>query len=224
VAHFDLASDPCTPLGAPGHHRNPFLRRCRTFLYHPCGFHRLAHVLPEIPHRDHGCQCQRPSVPAGLQRSRKRRGRLLKASSSTPRARSMVTPPRKHPHPRDLPGERFLHRSQGLLRRIEAVWRSALRQFCAPVRPSDVKVARPFNNYGPGLKITDKRVLPDFARDIFAGRDIVMHSDGSPTRTFCYVADAIVGYYKILVRGRPGKPTTSGWRRPRFPCLIWLSL
>ena len=26
-----------------------------------------------------------------------------------------------------------------------------------------IKVARPFNNYGPGLKITDGRVLPDFA-------------------------------------------------------------
>src|SRR6266704_1325 len=47
-----------------------------------------------------------------------------------------------------------------------------------------IKVARPFNNYGPGLKITDGRVIPDFARDILAGRDIVMLSDGSPTRTF----------------------------------------
>ena len=28
-----------------------------------------------------------------------------------------------------------------------------------------IKVARPFNNYGPGLKITDRRVIPDFARD-----------------------------------------------------------
>ena len=29
-----------------------------------------------------------------------------------------------------------------------------------------------------------------------------MFSDGSPTRTFCYIADAIIGYYKILVRGK----------------------
>jgi len=62
-----------------------------------------------------------------------------------------------------------------------------------------VRMARPFNNYGPGLKITDRRVLPDFARDVVAGRDIVMLSDGSPTRTFCYAADAVVGYYKILI-------------------------
>jgi len=64
------------------------------------------------------------------------------------------------------------------------------------------KMARPFNNYGPGLKITDKRVIPDFARDIFAGRDLVMYSDGKPTRTFCYSADSITGYYKVLVKGQ----------------------
>jgi len=57
-----------------------------------------------------------------------------------------------------------------------------------------VRIARPFNNYGPGLKITDGRVIPDFARDVLAGRDIVMLSDGSPTRTFCYASDAIAGY------------------------------
>jgi UDP-glucuronate decarboxylase len=37
-----------------------------------------------------------------------------------------------------------------------------------------IKVARPFNNYGPGLKITDGRVIPDFARNILGGEDIMM--------------------------------------------------
>ena len=73
-----------------------------------------------------------------------------------------------------------------------------------------ITIARPFNNYGPGLKITDRRVLPDFARDVFEGRDIVMLSDGSPTRTFCYIADAIVGYYKVLVKGEPGESYNIG--------------
>jgi UDP-glucuronate decarboxylase len=77
-----------------------------------------------------------------------------------------------------------------------------------------VKMARPFNNYGPGLKITDRRVLPDFARNVFAGEDIVMLSDGSPTRTFCYIADAIVGYYKIMLRGRPGEAYNIGVEGP----------
>ncbi len=77
-----------------------------------------------------------------------------------------------------------------------------------------VKVARPFNNYGPGLKITDRRVIPDFAQDILAGRDIVMLSDGSAKRTFCYVADAVIGYYKILVNGRPGEAYNVGVEAP----------
>jgi nucleoside-diphosphate-sugar epimerase len=79
-----------------------------------------------------------------------------------------------------------------------------------------IKVARPFNNYGPGLKITDRRVIPDFARDIFAGNNIVMLSDGSPTRTFCYIADAIVGYYKILVNGRSGEAYNIGVAAPEI--------
>lgn len=73
-----------------------------------------------------------------------------------------------------------------------------------------IKIARPFNNYGPGLKITDRRVLPDFARDVLNGRDIVMLSDGSPTRTFCYIADAVIGYYKILIKGKLGEAYNIG--------------
>ena len=79
-----------------------------------------------------------------------------------------------------------------------------------------IKMARPFNNYGPGLKITDGRVIPDFARNILAGEDIVMLSDGSARRTYCYVADAIVGYYKILVNGRPGEAYNVGVETPEI--------
>jgi UDP-glucuronate decarboxylase len=79
-----------------------------------------------------------------------------------------------------------------------------------------VRIARPFNNYGPGLKITDGRVISDFARDVLAGRDMVMLSDGSPKRTFCYATDAIVGYYKVLVHGRDGEAYNIGIERPEI--------
>jgi len=75
-------------------------------------------------------------------------------------------------------------------------------------------MARPFNNYGPGLRIDDGRVIPDFSRAIFDGRDIVMHSDGSPTRTFCYSADAVAGYYRVLMKGRPGEAYNIGVETP----------
>ena len=79
-----------------------------------------------------------------------------------------------------------------------------------------VRMARPFNNYGPGLKITDGRVLPDFARNVLDGEDIVMLSDGSPKRTFCYATDAITGYYKILVRGHSGEAYNIGIEKPEI--------
>ncbi len=65
-----------------------------------------------------------------------------------------------------------------------------------------IGVARPFNNYGPGMRINDKRVPADFASDILNGKDIVILSSGTPTRTFCYIADAAAGYLKILLYGK----------------------
>ena len=65
-----------------------------------------------------------------------------------------------------------------------------------------ITVARPFNNYGPGMRIEDKRLPADFAKCLLEARDIVILSNGSPTRTFCYVSDAVTGYLKCLLHGR----------------------
>ena len=79
-----------------------------------------------------------------------------------------------------------------------------------------VKIARPFNNYGPGLKITDKRVIPDFFRDVIDNRDITILSDGKTTRTFCYISDAIEGYLRILLSNYNGEPFNIGTNSPEI--------
>ncbi len=79
-----------------------------------------------------------------------------------------------------------------------------------------ITIARPFNNYGPGLKITDGRVIPDFAKSVLNNEDIILHSDGSPTRTFCYVADAIIGYFKVLTISTPGEAYNIGIEKPEI--------
>lgn len=61
-----------------------------------------------------------------------------------------------------------------------------------------IRIARPFNNYGPGMNLNDKRVPADFAKNVYRKNDIIILSNGTPTRTFCYVADAIIGYLKII--------------------------
>jgi UDP-glucuronate decarboxylase len=65
-----------------------------------------------------------------------------------------------------------------------------------------ISIVRPFNNYGPGMNIDDKRLPADLAKAVLEGCDLVLHSDGNPTRTFCYIADAITGYLKVLLSGR----------------------
>ena len=73
-----------------------------------------------------------------------------------------------------------------------------------------VKIVRPFNNYGPGLRLADGRVLPDFSQNVLNGSDIVLYSDGSPTRTFCYAADALTGYLLVLLSPHQGEPFNIG--------------
>lgn len=68
-------------------------------------------------------------------------------------------------------------------------------------------IIRPFNNYGPGMRLNDARVPADFANAVREGRDIELFSDGSPTRTFCYISDAITGYLKALLHARDGFET-----------------
>jgi nucleoside-diphosphate-sugar epimerase len=77
-----------------------------------------------------------------------------------------------------------------------------------------VRMARPFNNFGPGMKITDGRVIADLCRDVLAGRDPALMSDGTPTRTFCYASDAVTGYYRALLLGGDGEPYNIGTQEP----------
>jgi UDP-glucuronate decarboxylase len=65
-----------------------------------------------------------------------------------------------------------------------------------------ITIARPFNNYGPGMKLSDRRLPADFAKAILNQENINILSDGTPTRTFCYVSDAVVGYFLCLLHGK----------------------
>ena len=77
-------------------------------------------------------------------------------------------------------------------------------------------IVRPFNNYGPGMELNDKRVIPDIMKSIIYNNNIIIHSDGSPTRTFCYVADAIVGYLKSLKNSKFGNIYNIGSKAPEI--------
>ncbi|MEZ0230866.1 MAG: NAD-dependent epimerase/dehydratase family protein [Planctomycetota bacterium] len=67
------------------------------------------------------------------------------------------------------------------------------------------KVARIYHTYGPLMPLDDGRVFADFVADLVAGRDIVMKSDGSAVRVYCYLADAVRGFLTLLLQGAPGE-------------------
>lgn len=79
----------------------------------------------------------------------------------------------------------------------ETICRLFAQEFKMPI-----SVVRPFNNYGPGMKINDKRVPADFAKNILEGNDLTILSSGTPSRTFCYIADSVAGYLKVLLHGK----------------------
>jgi len=82
---------------------------------------------------------------------------------------------------------------------------SWLHQYGVPI-----KIVRPFHVYGPGIGLSDGRVFADFISDIVNRRDIIMKSDGQAQRSFCYLADAILGFYTVLLMGKVGEAYNIG--------------
>jgi nucleoside-diphosphate-sugar epimerase len=72
------------------------------------------------------------------------------------------------------------------------------------------KIVRLSHTYGPGMRLDDGRVFADFVADIVAGRDIVLKSDGSALRPFCYLADATVAFFTVLLSGKSGEAYNVG--------------
>lgn len=73
-----------------------------------------------------------------------------------------------------------------------------------------VTIVRPFNVYGPRLRLDDKRVVPDFVLDALERRPITVLSDGRVTRSFCYVADATAALLHLLVLDGAGEAFNLG--------------
>ena len=62
-----------------------------------------------------------------------------------------------------------------------------------------VKMVRPFNVYGPGMSEDDYRVIPNFVANSFRGNPLLVYGKGDHTRTFCYITDAMAGFFRVLL-------------------------
>ncbi len=82
---------------------------------------------------------------------------------------------------------------------------------------------RPFNVFGPGMPETDYRVLPNFASCIKGERSVSVYGSGRQTRTYCYVTDAMVGFFLVLLKGVPGSIYNIGTPTPEISVLELLA-
>jgi UDP-glucuronate decarboxylase len=70
---------------------------------------------------------------------------------------------------------------------------------------ADVRVARIFNTYGPGMRLDDGRVMTEFITAALAGRPLRLDANGEQTRSFCYIDDMVEGLMALIsFDGNPG--------------------
>jgi len=74
----------------------------------------------------------------------------------------------------------------------------------------DIRVARIFNTYGPGMHPYDGRVTSNFLVQALNGEDITIYGDGGQTRSFCYVDDLIDGLIKLMNQEQTIGPVNIG--------------
>ena len=75
---------------------------------------------------------------------------------------------------------------------------------------------RPFNIYGPGMRPTDYRVIPTFLYNALVGKPLPVHDTGKQTRTYCYIADALIALFKVLLSGKEGEVYNIGNDKPEI--------
>jgi dTDP-glucose 4,6-dehydratase len=68
----------------------------------------------------------------------------------------------------------------------------------------DVKIVRIFNTYGPFSDPDDGRAAPAFITAALKGKPLIVHGDGSQTRSLCYVDDLVEGILRLAASDERG--------------------
>lgn len=83
----------------------------------------------------------------------------------------------------------------------EALCNAYFREYAVPV-----KSVRIHHIYGPTLDLkNDKRAFSEFVKNVIDNQNIVLKSDGSQKRAFCYITDGIISILKVMLDGENGQ-------------------
>lgn len=73
----------------------------------------------------------------------------------------------------------------------------------------DTKIARIFNTFGPHMRLSDGRAVPNFIGQALASEPLTVYGDGSHTRSFCYISDLVDGIVRLML-SRINEPVNLG--------------
>ena len=62
----------------------------------------------------------------------------------------------------------------------------------------DIRIARIFNTYGPGLNFNDGRVISSFINNAINGKVLKIYGDGSQSRSFCFISDMVEALIALM--------------------------
>lgn len=63
---------------------------------------------------------------------------------------------------------------------------------------TDIRIARIFNTYGPGMSSRDGRLVSNIISQALKNQNVTIYGDGQQTRSFCYVEDTIRGLELLM--------------------------
>lgn len=73
----------------------------------------------------------------------------------------------------------------------------------------DTRIVRIFNTYGPRMKLSDGRLIPNMLVQYLRNEPLTVFGDGKQTRSFCYVDDLVEGITRLMKSDRHD-PTNIG--------------
>jgi len=74
----------------------------------------------------------------------------------------------------------------------------------------EIRVARIFNTYGPGMHPYDGRVVSNFIIQAINNEDITIYGDGKQTRSFQYIDDLVEGLMRLMFQDEVTGPINIG--------------
>jgi UDP-glucuronate decarboxylase len=80
---------------------------------------------------------------------------------------------------------------------------------------TDIRIARIFNTYGPGMASDDGRVVSNLICQAIKNEPLTIYGDGSQSRSFCYVSDLIDGLISLFFMENLHSPVNLGNPSPR---------